>query len=877
LEANAIQMRGLLERQVAMAELTGLARSASRGAGQVVLLRGEAGAGKTALIAHFVAALDQSWPVLRGWCDPLAVPRPLGPLIDALEGLGAPAASAIGTAMRSGDIAALYARLLAVLRDGPPRVWVIEDAHWADGATLDLIRFVARRIGALRLLLVVSHRDEIQEDHPLSVALGDLASCEAVHRITLEPLSREAVAELAAGSGVNADELYRLSGGNPFYVSEVLGAGPDGLRRNKLPCSVTEAVWGRLARLSTEGRDIAYAAAICGPGVKVALLEKMCQGARAMLPECVRAGVLLTDGEVAGFRHELARRATLEQIPDLQRRMLHKRALTVLAEPPVNPDMLAALAFHASEAGDADAVICHAPVAAERAAALGANREAAQLYALALRHADSVAAEQKVRWVEQHAFTSYLCGLAEAAVSSWREAIELRRALGDPLGQSENLRWMSHELWGMGRVNDAFDAGRAALRLVQDAGPCPQLGWALANLAEFGVWGFDPAAVDHAAQAISLGTRLGDRALVIRARGAAATAQVLSNDTGWEQLEAAWRDAMATEARDEHAGLLATLICWLAALHYDVDRADRYIADSIAYCRDYNVYTFEALIVGVEALLRLYRGDWDGASASAEDVLTRPGLAAVNRILPQLVLALIYARRGQRPAVALLDDAVTSAEPDHLRFFSVWAARAEAAWLAGDDDTARIEAQAGLAATPAHADPWLIGRLQRWLYLSGGEPPVGSGDPRSPFELEIRGDWRAAAEEWMRRGCLYDTAIAQLGGDITAVKSALATFRKLGARAAARRAQQRLAALRGRTRTTRRAETRSDPDGLTRRQRQVLELIAEGRTDIEIASVLHISPRTASCHVSSILDKLGVENRIQAATHALQRRTAAPA
>ena len=83
---------------------------------------------KTALIAHFVAALDQSWPVLRGWCDPLAVPRPLGPLIDALEGLGAPAASAIGTAIRSGDIAALYARLLAVLRDGPPRVWVPADA-----------------------------------------------------------------------------------------------------------------------------------------------------------------------------------------------------------------------------------------------------------------------------------------------------------------------------------------------------------------------------------------------------------------------------------------------------------------------------------------------------------------------------------------------------------------------------------------------------------------------------------------------------------------------------------------------------------------------------------------------------------------------------
>ncbi len=870
-------MRALLERQMAMVELTGLARSAGRGAGQVVLLRGEAGAGKTALIAHFAAALHPPWRVLRGWCDPLAVPRPLGPLIDALEGMDTPAASAITTAMRSGDIAALYARLLAVLRDGPPRVWVIEDAHWADGATLDLIRFMARRIGVLRLLLVVSHRTEIQEDHPLSVALGDLASCESVHRIKLESLSREAVTELAAGSGVNADELYLLTGGNPFYVTEVLEAGAEDLRRKALPCSVTEAVWGRLAQLSAEGRDTAHAAAICGPGVKLTLLEQVCPGAAAMLPECVRAGVLLTDGESTGFRHELARRATLEQIPELHRRALHKRALIALTEPSLNPDMLAAVAFHASEANDVDAVIRFAPVAAERAAALGANREAAQLYALALRHADTVGAEHKVRWVEQHAFTSYLCGLAETAVSSWGEAIESRRALGDPLGQSDNLRWLAHQLWGMGRVSEAFDAVGAARRLVQDAGPSRQLGWSLASLAEFGVWGFDPAAVGYAAQAVSLGKRLDDHALVIRASGAAATAEVLSNDTGWQQLETAWRAAMATDGCDEHAGLLATLVCLLAVLHYDFHRADRYIADSITYCRDHNVYTFEAFVVGLEAMLRVCRGDWDRALASAEDLLTRPGLGAVNRILPQLIVALIQARRGRQPVVALLDDAASSAEPDHLRLFPVWAARAEAAWLAGDDGTARDEAAAGLAATPAHADPWLIGRLQRWLYLSGGEAAAHGDDPRTPFELEIRGDWREAADEWTRRGCRYDAAVAQLSGDITAVESALATFRKLGARAAARRAQQRLAVLRGRTPTTRRAETRSDPDGLTRRQRQVLELIAEGRSDVDIARVLHISPRTASCHVSSILDKLGVDNRIQAAAHALQHRTAAPA
>ncbi|WP_082964724.1 AAA family ATPase [Mycobacterium sp. E796] len=869
-------MEGLLERSAVLAELGNVARQvAGGGAGRLVLVRGEAGVGKTAVLDHFAAGLDSSMRVLRGWCDPLVAPRPLGPLIDALAGVGPAAAGALDAAIQSGDTGVLYRRLLAVLRDGHTWVWVIEDAHWADGATLDLLRFLARRTESLPLLLVVSYRDdELDRQHPLSVALGDVATCAAVRRIGLEPLSRHAVAQLATGSGVNAEQLHELTGGNPFFVTEVLAAGPAALTRQGLPRSIAEAVRGRLARLSPSARETAAAVAVCGPRAAVALVEKVCPAAAVGLAECLDAGVLVEGHDVIDFRHELARRATADQIAIYQRRVLHKQALAVLAEPSIDPDTLAALAFHAEQASDTDAVIRYGPAAAERASVLGANREAAELYELTLRHADGVPVEQKVRWIEQHALTCYLCGHAEAASASWREAIRWRLELGDPFGQSENLRWLSHELWGMGRVSEAFDAARAALELVQDAGPSPQLGWALANLAEFGSWGFDPAVVDYAARAIALGTRIGDNALVIRARAAGATAQILATDTGWEQLEAAWRDAMATETRGEHAGLLSTVVCWLATSHYDIDRADRYIAESLAYCRDRNVFTFEALVVGVDAVVRLHRGDWDLACTAAEDLLTRPGLAAVNRILPQRILALSHARRGRNSAVTLLDDALAGAETDHLRFFSVWAARAEAAWLAGDDDTCRSEAQAGLAATAARSDPWLVGALHRWLYLAGGRSAAGGGDPRTPFDLEIRGDWQAAAEEWLRRGCPYEAAIAQLGGDIAAVQSALATFDSLGARAAARRAQQRLTELRGRTRRTRRADILADPDGLTRREREILTLIAAGHSNADIATELTISRRTVAHHVAAILAKLGVDNRIQAAAHALQRRSA---
>jgi DNA-binding CsgD family transcriptional regulator len=220
----------------------------------------------------------------------------------------------------------------------------------------------------------------------------------------------------------------------------------------------------------------------------------------------------------------------------------------------------------------------------------------------------------------------------------------------------------------------------------------------------------------------------------------------------------------------------------------------------------------------------------------------------------------------------LLDEAVASVD-DLFRRGAVWAARAEAAWLAGDDDTARSEAAAGLAVATAEADPWLVGHLQRWAHLAGDPTPPGAGDPLTPYHLEVRGDWQAATEAWTRLECPYDAAIAQLGGDIGAIQAALDTFRRLGARTAARRAQQRLAQLRGRNPDLRRKDTSTDPHGLTKRQRDVFELLVAGHSDTEIATALYISPKTVNTHVCAIMTKLGVHNRTQAAAYAQQRQT----
>jgi DNA-binding CsgD family transcriptional regulator len=863
----------LLERKAVLAELDRCRRQAARGCGRLVLLRGEAGVGKTAVIAKFVAGLGQPARVLRGWCDALATPRPLGPLIDMLADLSDEQATQLRAAIDVGDSEAFYARLLGLFGDANALVCVIEDVHWADGATLDLLRFLSRRVEALPVLLIVSYRDdEIGPTHPLAVLLGDVATCAAVSRIGLAPLSAAAVAQLASGSGVNAEALYRLTGGNPFFVTEVLAAGSDALRDGALPRSVSEAVTGRLARLSAPARETAQATAVCGPRASPALLEAVCPGAAAALAECLDVGVLVADADAVGFRHELARRAAAGQIPEHQRRVLHKRALTVLAEPPIDPNTLAVLAFHADQAGDTDAVIRYGPAAAERACALGANREAAALYALVLRHADTIADEQKVKWLEQHAFSSYLSGVADASVRSLHAAITLRHMLGDRLVEGDNLRWLSRMLFPLGRTTEALQAARASLRLLEDLGPTPQLAWSLLNMAEQTAFGYDPACADYAARAITLGAQLGEPAMVIRGRCSAALATVLRTDTGWDELEVAWRDAIAMDGQAELAATVGAFICWIAALHHDLDRAQRKIAEAAPFCREQDLGGFASLVTGADALLALHRGAWDRAAACAEDVLTGPALSPLSRFLPLITLALIAARRA-RPVGSLLDEALVAAEPDDFfRSGAVWAARAEVAWLAGDDDTARSEAQAGLAAAPDHADPWLVAHLRRWLYLAGGDPPRPIiGEVVTPYHLEVRGDWQAAVDAWSRLGCPYDAAIASLGGDIGAVQAALDTFRRLGARTAARRAQQRINQLRGRNPDLRRKGTSADPRGLTTRQRDVLELLAAGHSDAQIATALCISPKTANTHVCAIMAKLGVRNRTQAAAYAHQQ------
>src|SRR5262245_28580845 len=379
----------LLEREEALAALAGAREAAARGEGRAILVSGEPGTGKTALVTRFLDGLGPGSRVLLGTCDDLSVPRPLGAIRDLAGSVSPALEAALSSGAAPHEIQTL---LVAELERRPrPTVLVLEDVHWADDATLDAITVVGRRIGSLPALLVLTFRTgEAPPGHRLHATLGAVASADAVI-VDLAPLSESAVAVLAGG---RAGEVYGTTGGNPFYVSELLGAPAE----VALPPTVTSAVLGRAARLDERSRRLIELVSLVPGRTRTTLLD-------AVLPDWLDAAVeperrqLLEVGPASvRFRHELARHAVRSSIPAAARRRLHAEILGALVEADADA---ADLVHHAEQAGADDVVARYALVAARRAAELESNREAYSFYTRAARFVDGLETREQAEVLDQ--------------------------------------------------------------------------------------------------------------------------------------------------------------------------------------------------------------------------------------------------------------------------------------------------------------------------------------------------------------------------------------------------------------------------------------------------------------------------------------------
>ncbi len=869
----------LLERDAESAALDDALASAARGEGIVALVSGEAGIGKTALVRDFARRSAERARLLWGMCDDLSTPRILGPLRDIAPTVGAELADALSSALAPVEIFGLVRDELR--RPPVPVVFVVEDVHWADQSTVDLIGYLGRRLHALPAVLLLTYRsDELDRGHPLVRALGRIPVQQTV-RLNLAPLSVLAADVLAPGRGA---EIHHISGGNPFFVTELAASGSD------LPGSVVDAVLARTNRLPEESRNLLDLIGVSPTPVETAILDRCAPdwAGAAVVPEA-RGIVILTD-DALGFRHELGRKAVAGQISVSRAAELHRILLAAMVDLPADlPIDRARLVHHAAAAHDDALLLRFGLAAAQDAARHSANREAAQHFARVEPHLARLTAHEHADVLEQWAMICMLVGDLERAATLADRALTMRRADTDVEGIGRLLRFKAQLSWPLGRPDDAERFSGEAVEVLSRLEPGRELAYVYVERAGRAMTEWrDTDATAFGRRAADLAERIGADDLLALALIFMATVRLERGEAVTTAIERAVR--LAAGVGDHHTVCVAYgNMADTAIEQRDHDLARHVLDLGCAYADEHEVLSVLDYMTGVRSRVELSAGRWADAEKLADSVLTQGEASFVNQVNALTTVVQLAVRRGDPSAGDLVHrlDAVTLKSGELQRQFPAAVARAEWAELRGQLGGEHQHLRSLLDRMVPSGRVWPIGETAVWVSRAAtdragsapgrGRPPVADVLPPAvadtlpePCRAELLGRHEAAAAAWNRLGCPYEAADALArSGAVDLMLAAVGSFDDLGATAAAARTRSILSSLgvRGVPRGPLR-ETRSNPAGLTGRQLDVLKAMAGGSTNVEIAERLTLSVRTVDHHVSAILAKLGVASRREAIAEA---------
>ncbi|MFW2381439.1 MAG: ATP-binding protein [Acidimicrobiales bacterium] len=869
----------LVEREDVLALMNASFDRARNGHGELVLLGGEAGAGKTSVIREFVRTVAGRPLVLLGSCDPLSAPRPFGPLIDAAHAIDSPAARRIGDGATRAEVFEIAFSLVDGSRlDGGATVLVIEDAHWADDATLDLITFIGRRIATLPTMFVISYRDdEVGVNHPLRARFGELGATIRT-RIQLGMLSLDGVARLADGTGVDPDELHRMTLGNPFYVTEILGAETD-----TIPESIRDAVLARAGRLPPVARSVLDAAAIVPGRVEHWLLESTTEGADLALglDICAQRGLLRVDesGSVR-YRHELARLAVVEALTTVQRRTFHGRALAALADLGGEQVDVARLAYHAAESDDTVAVLQHAPRAAAAASAIGSHREAASHLEVAVRHSRALESRQRADLLVRLGNEMATLSRWEDAIESYDRAGELYAKIGDIESQAETLVKCDRPLWGLGRQPEALAKIEQADQLLRHSAEGRSVALVATSLcaAHMLARRFGPASL-AGARAMAAAEQIGERDILAEASIVSGISLSVSGDDGGLDRVRKGIDIASATGNDSLVALGHMQIGtgYGELRRYEI--AVPALREGMAFADAREIVWAGQYMSAWLARCHLEMGDWDAAAGVANRLLRNPRCVGNSRFVALLTVGWLRGRRGDPEAVELLDEALDLArDTGHVqRLWPIAACRAEIAWL-----TDRLDLELDLVrevyaqASQLKYEP-AVEELGYWVSVADGTPRQSPRSAQTPFGASAAGEHSLAASWWAEIGCPYEEAMERFAtSDAEQLLIAFRTFEELGAAPMRKRVAAAMRSLGAAVPRGPIASTRRNPYSLTDREIDVLALISTGRTNREIGGTLEISVKTVGHHVSHVLSKLGVRSRSEAAVEAERLGLTAP-
>jgi DNA-binding winged helix-turn-helix (wHTH) protein/tetratricopeptide (TPR) repeat protein len=750
----AVAPERLIERASLISRLDDALESTC-GGNQIVVVRGEAGIGKSALVQTFVDRLDDSIAVAVAGCAPLQTPSPLAPFSDVLVQLGDTRATDLDSARDAAD------RLARRVQQAGPSVVVIDDLHWADDGTLDAITIATRATIGQPVLYVLTYRTtELTPDHSVWALLAGLRAMGAT-TLDVEPLTVAGVQELARTDARRAADLWRRTGGNPLFATHVLETSGD-----EVPGGVQDIVAERLARLPAAGRSAVQLMSMSPVAVELTLATELLGGSVAELAHAERIGLIAVLDDAVTFRHDVVRNAVHDTVPSLQRIGLHRRFCDVLTSAAPAARRL----HHASEGVMADLVAELGPSAARAAAAVGAHRQACDLYQLVLRPRIELDPEVVAELTEEHAYQLYLMWELERAEATAREAARRWRHLDDQRAEGRTLTLigrilLSHEPEG------AFDAARRSIDLLGPLGEGTELVRALCVLAGLSVNESDTdAARRHAQRALDIAERLHDVEGCANAINYLGCAAHLDDHDDWEALFRRALD-LALDIGDREAAVRIShnlqLALWDHGRLYEAQQVAERTAPIIAGVEHQAGVIAHRL---ASAHIEFALGRYDEAASLLDRVRTSDRARALADE-SELLAMRVELRRGDESARAQLRGrwealvAITGVAPGGdppesernsylLELLGV--AVAEQALEAGDrqlvDDVATICARTMRGRWRTYKSELLF-----YLHLAGARCDTDFV-PSEPFATAIRGDLTAAAASFDAIGRRHEAA-----------------------------------------------------------------------------------------------------------------------
>lgn len=841
----------------------------AEGEGHCVLVSGEAGIGKTSLIRAFTKLHKGEANIYQGTCDALFTPRPLAPLYDVIWQIW-------GSDWEQGgnrsDRASFFTRFyheLGTLKKAT--IIVFEDVHWADEATMDFIKFLARRITRVHCLFILTYRDdEIHSRHPLRNVLGQLPP-DSFTRLQLTPLSRPAVEKLAGLKGYSGENVYQISGGNPFYVSEILASYSPGV-----PDNIKDSILSVYNRQDGKTRQVWEILSVLPTGFEVHYLERMEPQYAASVAQCLESGILILKGGLIYFKHELYRRTIETSLSPFVRIALNKKILELFKDDFEKNGEIERIIHHAKNANDYEQVVHYAPLAAQKAASLGAHIEATKLYQSAIEYYQGKDKDIFLRLYEPYAYECYLTNKIKEAIIFQTKALNLWKEKGD-VESTGNCTWFLSRLWWFdGNRQQAEKYATLAIETLKDTPTSRAKAMAYSNMSQLKMLSDQLIECIYWGDiAITLAKELNDEEILCHSFNNTGTAQ-MGVVALKERGESLLRQSLAIALRNsyhEHAARAYANMASIGIMIKDYPFAEKSLAEGIPFCEERELGSWRSYMLSCKARLLLETGHWNEACELAQYLMKNEDQAPIIRIGALAVCGTVKMRKGEEDALPLLLEAkkIASETMELQRIIPALVALLEYEWLTGttvleweaiEIVNVSLMAQSGTNYKNNDFDFWL--EKTRKQIIPQRERAEG-------YRHDSPENAAKAAKAWKKIGSPYEQALSLFETSDEGKKEALSIVQQLGANAIYEKMklEMRSSGIKSIPRGLRKT-TLANPAQLTDRELAVLELLKEGLQNKEIGSRLFISAKTVDHHISSVLFKLDVNSRVKAVQEALR-------